>query len=115
MNLKFILILIITLTSTSTSAGVSSLWKDCKEQYRDAWAECNKKYNGKCTYLGPKYKPSCKIGEKSILGKLLDTANSCEDVDDDGACDRLKVNWGNECPPYSTSAKPDQRGYCYPD
>lgn len=33
----------------------------CKIQYEKAWAACNDDYNGKCTYLGPKYKPSCSM------------------------------------------------------
>ncbi|GFD69745.1 MULTISPECIES: hypothetical protein [Alteromonas] len=41
--------------------GLSGGDKPCNVQYEEAWASCNDDYNGKCTYLGPKYKPSCSM------------------------------------------------------
>lgn len=50
--LFFILIVIRVLSGGDTP---------CNVQYEKAWAACNDDYNGKCTYLGPKYKPSCSM------------------------------------------------------
>jgi len=71
------LVLLVSLSIPSLShADISSLWKSCDEQYRDAWAECNQDYYGKCKFLGKKYKPNCTPGAESLYHQLTQNKKS---------------------------------------
>lgn len=54
-------VFIIVIVGVMVIAGLLGFFDSCEEKYRKAWKDCNDKYNGKCTYLGPKFKPSCKL------------------------------------------------------
>lgn len=117
MNAKFLFLvtlILLSFFSASSFSGISSIDKICEDQYEDAWMNCNIKYNGKCNYLGGKHIPSCIIGENDSTSNIVDSIYQCEDTNQDGFCDRVRVI-GDRCPPYSSSTRPDSGGYCYPD
>lgn len=56
-----IVMVIVGLIFLFVAIGLLGVFDSCETKYRKAWEACNDKYNGKCSYLGPKFKPSCDL------------------------------------------------------
>jgi len=90
---KSIMLLAVWLMSINVSADGTPNGGRCFNGWHDGWFGCHAPHRG-------------------WIPNLLNKLTTCEDLDDDDVCDRVRV-YGNYCPPYSCSTRP-VKGYCYP-